>query len=58
MDVDQGVVAGSGGLLDQGHTGVFGGSATLSDITSRAGADDVFPDCLAAHAARDHVVER
>lgn len=58
MNVDEGVVSGSGGFFDQTHAGVLRGSAALPDVAGRAGADDVFPDCLAADAARDHVVER
>ena len=58
VDVDQGVVSRSGGLFDQSHAGVFRGPAALSDVAGRAGADDVLPDCLAAGAARDYVVER
>ena len=37
---------------------MFWGSAAFFDVAGRAGADDVLPVCFAAHASRDHVVER
>ncbi len=58
VDVDQGVVSRSGGFFDQLYAGVSRGPAAFPDVAVCAGTDDVFPDCLAAHASREYVVER
>ncbi len=41
VDVDQGVVAGSGGFLDQTHVGVLRGFTALFYVAGRAGADAI-----------------
>jgi len=58
VDVDQGVVSGLDGLLDELHGGVLWGPAALLDVAGRAGTNNVFPDGFAAHTAGDNVVER
>ena len=58
VDMGEGVVSGFGGLFDQLYAGVFRGPAAFPDVAGCAGTDDVLPDCLAAHASRDYVVER
>ncbi len=56
VDVDQGVVARSGGLFDQTHAGKPGGFAALFYVAGRAGADDVFPGCFSALYAQPMAV--
>ena len=58
VDVDEGVVAGLDGLLDERHSGMFYGLAAFFDVTGRTGTNDIFPGCFAAQASRDYVVER
>ena len=58
VDVNEGVVHGSGGFFNKLHACDFRGSATFFDVAFGAGTDDVFPCCFAAHTPRDDVVER
>jgi hypothetical protein len=58
VNVDEGVVPGLGGSLDEGHSRLLWGSATFPDVTVGAGADDIRPDGFAAHTSGDYVVER
>jgi len=58
MNVDKRIVFRSGGLLDEGHSGLLGSSASLYDVTFCAGANHIFPIRFSAHTARDNVVER
>jgi len=44
MDVDEGIVPGLDGFLDQCQSGLFWGSASFFDVAVGAGADDIFPD--------------
>ena len=58
VDVNEGIVPGLDGLLDKRHAGMFQGLAAFFDVTGRAGTNDVFPGCFAAHTPRGNVVER
>ena len=46
------------GLLDKFHPCVLWSSAAFLNVALGAGADYVFPSCLAAHSHADNVVER
>ena len=58
VDMDEGVVLWLEGLLDEGHVGLFWGSASFPDVAAGTGADDVFPGGFSSYAPRDYVVER
>jgi len=57
VNVDEGIMPGFGRFLNEGHTGLFWGSAAFPDVAFRAGTDDVFPGGFAARASWDNVVE-
>ena len=57
VDVDEGIVSGPNGLLDEFHAGVLWRPAAFLDVTGGAGTHDVAPGGLAAQRSRDHVVE-
>ena len=44
VDVDEGVVSGLDGLLNELHPGVLWSSAAFFDVAGCAGANNVFPD--------------
>ncbi len=58
VDVDERVVPGPDGLLDQRHAGLFRCLAPLPDVARRACADDIRPNRLAPHTPRNNVVQR
>jgi hypothetical protein len=43
MNVDKRIVPGSGGLLDERHSGLLGSSASLYHITLCAGTNHISP---------------
>jgi hypothetical protein len=43
MNVDERIVLGSGGLLDERHSGLLGSSASFDDVTFCAGANHIIP---------------
>ena len=58
VDVDERVVLGPDGLLDQRHAGLLRRLAPLPDVARRACADNVRPNRLAPHTPRNNVVQR
>ena len=58
VDVDERVVSGPDGFLDELHGGVLGRSAAFFDVAGRTRTDDILPDGFSAQTPRDDVVER
>ena len=46
------------GLLDKGHSGLPGSSASFFHVAFCAGTNYIFPNRLASHTLRDNVVKR
>lgn len=57
VDMDEGVVPGPDGFLDEGHAGVARGAASFPDIAPGARANDILPGGFAAHGPWDDMVE-
>ena len=58
VNADQWIVSWLDGLLNEMHARLLGRSSAFEDITVRACADDISPDCLAPHCSWYHMVER
>lgn len=58
MDVDDRVVFGFDGFLNEFHVCLCGRPTAFFDIAFQAGAHDIIPCCATAQAAGNHVIQR